>query len=186
MLNLLKLQHPSAMLGIYQRCHIGSTESGRARDFGIDSKQPKPEGCIDRRPGRRNVRQSSTPKVKAGQQITRGKFGSGPGGHVLGMPSIGTGAAAKDANSPKSEQCCNFECNSPFGQVVPETLDTIPEQVIQASIKFGAEVFAVDATLIQVASDSNSLNDIQKIGQIAGVCDLGRCGIKSWKDASNG
>ncbi|RKS28629.1 hypothetical protein BJ917_1525 [Pseudomonas sp. WPR_5_2] len=152
--------------------------------------------------GRYNSPQSSTPKVKAGTKITRGKHGTGPGGtgtagvivrkkgatsgaqvmtcaHVLGMQAIGPDATVKDANvvySPELSTCSGVECNRPFGEVINATLETINADVVQASIKFGSETFAVDAALIDLAPDANGLNEIPKIGQIAGVRDL----VQEW------
>jgi hypothetical protein len=178
-----------------------SKNSGRLRTRSRDDTIPHfastPEPS-----GRYNSPQSSTPKVKAGTKITRGKYGTGPGGigtasvivrkkgaatgaqvmtcaHVLGKHAVGADVTVEDANvvySPERSTCSGIECNRPFGQVVTATLETSDADVVQASIKFGSETFAVDAALIDLAPDATGLNDIPRIGQIAGVRDL----IQEW------
>jgi hypothetical protein len=92
---------------------------------------------------------SSTPFVKSGLKVTRGKYeteGSGTAGivvrrkgessggylltcaHVLGTPRTGTDEAAKRDNfvySPHFKEFCGIDCNRPIGEVVPETLEQV-------------------------------------------------------------
>lgn len=196
--------------------------------------QPRPTSCSNREdtlvtydrggslrpPQLRVVPQSSTASVKAGEEITRGKYGvgqrqTGTAGlivrkngaskgafvltcaHVLGTPAVGEDEHVKNDNSvysPRFTECCGIECNRPFGQVVPGTLNPVdpellkksliqPEKgVVEKQLKIGEETFAVDAALIELASDANAFNEAPpKIGQISGVRDL----IQEWSLSSS-
>ena len=139
--------------------------------------------------------------VRAGVEISRGKyggFGLGTAGlivrktgsptgawlltcaHVLGMSST-DGDANKDlVYAPHFKDCCGMECNKPIGKVVQNTLeparavyDSTKHQFnVQAMLSVGADKFAVDAALVELESYTFAYNRVNEIGTIAATRDL--------------
>ncbi|MEU8359905.1 hypothetical protein AB0C27_28215 [Nonomuraea sp. NPDC048882] len=141
----------------------------------------------------RTVPHSSTPSVHAGKGVTRGKHGNfdqGTAGlivrkvggqgrymltcaHVLGLAPLGQEVPdSKLVYSPELSECCDIECNNPIGNVVPETLQQLQDNAIQAKVKIGQVDFAVDASLVELAARANASNEVPKIGMVAGIRDL--------------
>jgi hypothetical protein len=147
----------------------------------------------------RTVPHSSSPSVNAGEQLTIGKQGARPdsnsgtaslvvkptGGtpgrflvtcaHVLGMQPLGEGQQLTDADavySPTLSTCCGLECSNPIGSVVVSTLQQSPGGAIQSLINIGGRDYAVDAALIQLASNASASNKAPQAGVIGGVRDL--------------
>jgi hypothetical protein len=146
---------------------------------------------------RRTAPFSSTPSVAAGGQIARSKESSGSGtaclvvtqasapgkrfvltcAHVLGRLGLQlTPQQAVERNSvysPKYSDCCDSDCNQPFGSVEENTLlkfarDNVPE----GKIAIGVESFITDAALVKLAAGAEAENAIPKIGAVASVRDL--------------
>jgi hypothetical protein len=149
--------------------------------------------------------QSTTPSVNAGEKITRGKYGTNPGGngsagpvvlrngqstpryiltcaHVLGGSSQQSNANDDVVYSPAPSNVLGIDCNKPFGQVDTTTLppgfvvDKVPWQLV-----IGQEMFAIDVALVEVASNASASNVVEQIGQISEVRDL----VQEWSLSSS-